>query len=297
MEFQTIHVSRVATKQEADVMVGDTVPWREPTFTGPTVALDADTGELVAAHLPISTAAALRRAVIDLDYTRFSRAKHYASKSRTFGYSPRRPVFKREACQPTDTDLNHPDAKAALHATADECAAILESIAPQEVARDRQSTSVIRDEWRMGESRLWTSGIINDTSQLPYHRDGYNFPAYSAMPVLRRGMEGGHLHLPEYDMVIPCQDSYSAFFKGYQLVHGVTPFKQRKGARGKGYRYSVVFYTLQGMKDCHTAAEETRYGRRKRTEREREMARRLAAGERTIPGNKNHLAPNDKAEK
>ena len=34
------------------------------------------------------------------------------------------------------------------------------------------------------------------------------------------------------------------------------------------YRYSVVYYALRGMKDCHTTALEQARGWRKRTERE-----------------------------
>ena len=104
------------------------------------------------------------------------------------------------------------------------------------------------------------------------------------MPVLRRGMDGGMLHLPEYDIIVPCQDSYAVYFKGKELVHGVTPMKKRKD---DGYRYSIVFYALQGMKDCFTHAVETQYAQRKRSEREREMARRIANGDTSIPGWKN----------
>lgn len=294
IDYETITVNRVATKEEANTLIGDTVPWREPSFKGPVVARDGDTGELVAAHLPVPCAPELRRAVRALDYAKFNRANGYGSRSRTFGFAPRRPVFGREACAMSDTALNHADAESVLRTAADECANLLAEIAPEVIDEDREATSAILEEWRIGESKLWTSGVINHTAQLPYHRDTYNFPAYSAMPVLRRGMEGGHLHLPEYDLVIPCQDSYAAFFKGYKLVHGVTPFRKRKNARGDGYRFSVVFYALQGMKDCYTAAEETRYGRRKRTEREQDMAKRLAAGERGIPGWK---APKKKGKK
>src|SRR3546814_4509638 len=38
-----------------------------------------------------------------------------------------------------------------------------------------------------------------------------------------------------------------------------------------GYRISVVYYALQGLKDCHTFAEETAYARRRRAEREDDL--------------------------
>lgn len=42
-----------------------------------------------------------------------------------------------------------------------------------------------------------------------------------------------------------------------------------------GYRYSVVYYALKGMKDCFTHAVETAYALRKRTEREQSIAHDL----------------------
>jgi hypothetical protein len=120
---------------------------------------------------------------------------------------------------------------------------------------------------------------INQTSVLPFHRDAYNFPAWSAMPVLRRGVDGGFLRIPEYGATIACRDGWGVFFAGYDLLHGVTPMRLR---RPDGYRYSVVYYALKGMKDCFTAAVEAGYARKRRTEREQEIAKRLAAGDRLI---------------
>jgi hypothetical protein len=41
------------------------------------------------------------------------------------------------------------------------------------------------------------------------------------------------------------------------------------------YRYSIVYYALAGMVDCRTWAEEQAYGRRRRAEREQDMATRV----------------------
>jgi hypothetical protein len=125
----------------------------------------------------------------------------------------------------------------------------------------------------------WTSGVVNQNSQLPYHRDGFNFPTWSAMPVIRRGVDGGHLHLPEYDLTVACRDGWAVFFCGQQLLHGVTPMRLTKP---DGYRFSVVYYALRGMKDCHTYAEETRAAQNRRAQRERGMADRGASADVTI---------------
>ena len=52
-------------------------------------------------------------------------------------------------------------------------------------------------------------------------------------------------------------------------MHGVTPMKPRSK---DGYRYSIVYYALRGMKDCFTFAVETAKGAENRTKREEHMA-------------------------
>ncbi len=126
-----------------------------------------------------------------------------------------------------------------------------------------------RPDWRLGDHTAWTSGVVNRTSKLPYHRDRGNFPVWSAMPVVRRGVTGGHLHLPEYGATIACRDGWAVFFGGWQLVHGVTPMRL---TAPDGYRYSIVYYSLRAMRDCATTAVETRQAWAKRTARERRQA-------------------------
>lgn len=280
-EPTTLTLPRVCDPDEATLTVGDPVPSRTPTFTGPTIVRDADTGEMIAASLPFVGTARLRKLLSGMEYTGVQRAKNYRSKSQTFGFAPRRPMIRRESCALSAVASNRPDVQSALTELSDQCATTLASIAPEMVEADRETMESVLPEWRMGEQKLWTSGVVNKTAQLPYHRDGFNFPTWSAMPVIRRGVRGGHLHLPEYDLVMPCQDGYAVYFAGHQLVHGVTPIELKQK---DGYRYSVVFYALRGMKDCYTYAVETAEGQRRRSERERRMAERLARGERGIPG-------------
>jgi uncharacterized protein YodC (DUF2158 family) len=85
-------------------------------------------------------------------------------------------------------------------------------------------------------------------------------------------MDGGYLHVPEYGIVFRVDDGDVTWFCGRDLVHGVTPMTTRKKG---GYRYTVVYYALAGMKDCRTYAEETAAGAQRRTEREQKMAREL----------------------
>jgi hypothetical protein len=152
-----------------------------------------------------------------------------------------------------------------LNNTAQVLGDYLQEQLPEVFDNDMKILEQILPEWRMTEDSLWTSGVINQSSALPYHRDGSNFDTWSAMPVIRRGMDGGDLHMPEWDITINCRDGWALWFNGHAHVHGVTPMKTRSK---DGYRYSIVFYAKRGMKDCHTYALEIGEARSKRQARE-----------------------------
>lgn len=274
-----------ATAKIGTMIDGDLVP--SPIGPG-TVVCDADTREPVLAYTKLVDAGPLRRALLEVRPTcaqhQVARSRDYRSYSRTFGYSPRRAVMGRDACHQTSLNRDFPHVAALLERYADQFSDWINAVDPAIVLADQAALGQVLPDWRLGDAQLWTSGVINDTAQLPYHRDGFNFPTWSAMPVVRRGTRGGHLHLPEYNLVVPCADATVTLFDGSRRVHGVTPITRTQ--RGQGYRMSVVYYALRGMKDCRTHAEETRYGVTRRTLREQEMADRLKSGDRTLPGNR-----------
>lgn len=279
-----LELTRVLTRAEGSDLVGTKVPDLPPaTELRPgTVVIDAETGDPVLMYAKLADAGPLRRAMMSVDCRGgVQRTSNYRSRSRTFGFAPRRPVMGRESCSLTSLCTEAPETARLLESYADQFSELIRAELPGVVERNQETLGEVLPEWRMGEAKLWTSGVINDTAALPYHRDGFNFATWSAMPVVRRGTRGGHLHLPEWNLVVPCDDATVTYFEGWKWVHGVTPITKVK--RGEGYRISVVYYALRGMKNCREAAEESAYGRARRTEREREMARRLAAGDRGIP--------------
>jgi hypothetical protein len=267
-------ITRTRTPGEATALVGLGVPDITPNVTDAGVYADADTDTPVFAYLPLAAwvRVLLRRNIVGYRVSAVTRNANYSTRSTTFGYSPRAAINRREGCQLSAFGRDELQREAALDSTANVLRNMMIDIDPALVDRDRDRLSVIKPDWFLGEQELWTSGVINQDSQLPYHRDSFNFPTWSAMPVLRRAMDGGHLHIPEYDAVIACRDGFAVFFPGHDLVHGVTPMRARTK---DAYRYSIVYYALRGMKDCHTAAEETAYARRRRTEREIEMATKI----------------------
>lgn len=271
-------VERVLTREQATELVGDKVAPAEANVTRPTVFTNG--GEPILAYLPVPNKTELRRAVMGINYNPTPRASGMNSMSRTFGASPRRPVYGREGCHQSSVMSENPDAGKTLSEWATNLENMLREFAPAIADNNKAVLEAVKTDWRMGENSLWTSGVINRSSRLPYHRDSFNFPTWSAMPVLRRNMQGGYLSVPEYNLTLACRDGYAVFFPGHELVHGVTPMQPTSE---DGYRYSIVYYALKGMKDCFTHAIETEYAKNKRTEREREMARKIANGETLRP--------------
>lgn len=281
-ELTRIPTRRALSAEAATELVGTKAPALEPNVALGSVITDAETGEPILAYLPLDDPAPLRRALRSItEWTGVQRQNVYRSKSTTFGYAPRRPVVLREACSMTMMGRDRPEIEALLEGYADQFSARLRDIDPTIVETDLATLGDVLPEWRIGEDKLWTSGVINDSAALPYHRDGFNFPTWSAMPVLRRGLRGGALHVPEYGLTVGCADATVIYFPGKLYVHGVTPLRR---AVPDGYRFSVVYYALRGMRTCREGAEEARLGRLRRTEREADMGRRLAGGDTAIPG-------------
>lgn len=268
-------IRRVMSPDDATALVGSTVPTLDatPALTRGGLWTDEETGQPVLGIFPCPEPAALRSAVLAsqgaLAMGTYRSGTGNRNVSVTFGYRPRKPMMGgQEGCVLTAFNRDFPDEAAFLAHYADVLAAQLGAAFPEIEVMGREVIERVLPDWRLSASSLWTSGVINKESSLPYHRDGNNFDAWSVMPVIRRGVRGGHLHLPEYGLVIPCRDAFTVAFYGKGLVHGVTPMI--KTARD-GYRISVVYYALQGLKDCHTFAEETAYARRRRSQREDAM--------------------------
>jgi len=265
-------IPRVLTSGDADGMVGEVVASAAANVTTAGLWADEASGEPVLAYYPMDRQATtgLRAAVLAVHYGETLRGySGLRNRSKTFGMSPRRPTHRRESCRPAGMAYDQPEVHAVIVAMADRLAADLRAFAPQIAEHDAAVMEQVAPDWRMSEGALWTSGVVNKSSTLPYHRDGFNFEAWSAMPVLRRGMTGGHLSIPEYGLTVGCRDGWVVYFAGWQLLHGVTPMRT---TMRDGYRYSIVYYALRGMKSCFEYAIEVGDARKRRTDREQGMA-------------------------
>lgn len=275
-ELPVIRVSRVMSVEQATELVGTTVPDLEANCREAALFIDAETEEPILAYMPMEDEVNLLRASVKA--IRYGTTKRVSTgmenQSRTFGMAPRKVFQRRESCRPTTLANEQPEEHAVLVAFATKFGDMFKEFAPHLFAQDAETlaTSGIDNEWKMTDDALWTSGVVNKASTLPYHRDGFNYATWSAMPVVRRDMRGGYLNFPEYDITCACRDGWVLFFPGYKYLHGVTPMH---ATAKDAYRYSIVYYALKGMKDCFTYAVETAKGAEKRTQREEKMANDL----------------------
>jgi hypothetical protein len=273
------------TSDEATEMVGKVVPSLDANITQAGIYADADTNEPFLAYFPMEEEVnLLRRSVLNIKYSTTRRSGiGFDNQSRTFGMAPKKVMQTRNSCRPTRLASEQPNEHNVIVAFADKFAAMYKEFAAEQFQHDVDvmANSGIDKEWRMTDDALWTSGVINKSSQLPYHRDGFNYETWSAMPVVRRNMAGGFLNFPEYEATVACRDGWVLFFPGYKYVHGVTPMESKGD---DSYRYSIVYYALRGMKDCFTYAAETARGQSERTERETHMAKVITGEEQTKVG-------------
>lgn len=260
------HVERVISPDEADEYVDKVAAPLTPTPLNPGDSIvDAATGRTLLAldALTPDLLPAYRRAVLDIPQTNsVLRSSGQRNSARTIGFLPRAAFIQaRGSCRICATSYEAPEAHRFLCETASTLWDMLERHAPDGASATLTAAEQILPDWRLG-STGWTSGIVNQTSALLYHRDRNNGPgAWSSMVVIRRNTRGGHLHIPEYDLVVPCRDGTVLMFPGPELVHGVTPIEIRPG----GYRYSVVYYNIAKMSHCLPPDEELERARQSRT--------------------------------
>lgn len=165
-------------------------------------------------------------------------------------------------------------------AVAQECHAVFAEHLGEQAAANAQTADAVAPIWKW-EGTGWTSGVLNLTQVLPYHRDSGNLAgSWSAMIGARSsGVTGGHLYLPEFDAVLGVGHRSLICFPGAEVTHGVTPMTVAR----EGWRVTAVFYGLKGCASClpDEAAELERASKRS-TDRARIIA--TGQGPKATPG-------------
>lgn len=214
--------------------------------------------------------ARLRAGLLRLHFAESQRVNGLAVRALSFGYLPRIPL-RSDFCRPAIVVREHPELVADLVALAGELEARYAEVAAETFAYHAEQAARVLEEWRLPAAQLFTGGTINRDNAIGYHQDRGNFKAtFSAMPVVRQGMGGGALVVPELGVYLPVADGTVTYFDGQDLWHAVTPLK--KLARD-AHRFSIVYYSLSMLWHCLPPAGEVERHQVLRTEREERRRR------------------------
>lgn len=250
------------------------------------VIVDADTGHVVAVqivrhrHLADLIGRALRGVRFDSPVTTRGTSTNEARLSgivvvhRTFGYAPPVPLRRRYSCSRCRFDREHPSVMTRIETLCRVAERDFRVHAPEVYDETAEHVrDLIPDAWRI-TGTPWTSGIINSSAALPYHRDSGNVRgSWSAMLAAKRHVSGGLLHLADFNAWLAVPNGSISIFDGQSVLHGVTPFRL---TRPDGYRYTLVTYAKSEMRHCSPdPADEARRAQAAATEAtERALAKR-----------------------
>lgn len=166
----------------------------------------------------------------------------------TFGYAQPVPLRRRWACTRCRIHTDFPDAAEAIDRFVHVAERKFRQMAPDVYETSARAVlATIPEAWRI-KGTPWSSGVINNTAALPYHKDSGNVAgSWSAMIACRHGIDGGYLHLADYDAYLSVPHGSISIFDGQSVLHGVTPFTVTSH---DAWRYTLVAYAKNGMKVC-----------------------------------------------
>jgi hypothetical protein len=208
-------------------------------------------------------------AVQRVKFQKTSRTAGLVTTSRTFGFLPR-VTLRRDFCTASSLAREQPVEHAIVASGAELVGRWYRAVNPELYEHHREiTTEKMLPDYRL-EDEIFTSGIINENNPLKYHFDGGNLRnVWSGMLVFRDGIEGGMLAMPEYDLAVALKHKSLFLFDGQGILHGVTPMRL---LHPNAKRYSLVYYSMQGIWNCEPLGSELSRIRRKRVEREQRRA-------------------------
>ena len=216
-------------------------------------------------NLDIDTSA-IRWAVKNIPYNKNMRTGGIKTQSTVFGYKPRI-ALRANFCSTAGLAHTHPKHHHVITDFSKQLMKYYEEYFPNIFEMHKKEVQEkILDEWTIGGTPF-TSGIVNKNNQLKYHFDSGNFQGVlSNMIVMKKGTSGGHLIIPEFDIALDVSDKSLTIFNGQDILHGVSPIEYDSET---GYRYSIVYYSLQQFWKCETITDEIARARTEKTKKEK----------------------------
>jgi hypothetical protein len=215
--------------------------------------------------IPADLLDGLRAAVKTTNYAVTHRSNGLPTKSSVFGTLPR-VTMRCDYCRVTRPTVNEPENLERIIAFRKHVDDVYQRYFPANYESAlAEVKNTIHDDWRFGDTPFLTCNI-NVNFAIPYHKDAGNMPsALSNVTIVRDGVEGGELVLPEFGVSLSQRDGALVFFDGYKIAHGVLPFRK---TREDGYRASIVYYTMRDMRNCFSKQGELERAQSNRMQKE-----------------------------
>lgn len=185
---------------------------------------------------------------------RINRLSGISSFNKVFGTLQPSKLRQRFGCKSAALNRDQPYLVSQLYKLAVESFEKLKEHEPHRANDHNELVKTkIHKDWLMSNTPF-SSGIINYSAALPYHRDSGNIKgSWSAMVCSRKNMTGGNLHLPEYDITLGVPNNSLIWFNGQTIWHGVTPMK---ATHKNAYRFTIVYYAKNGVCECSNLIDE-----------------------------------------
>lgn len=213
-------------------------------------------------YSPFDTGELLDSVLRKIRFETSRRTSGIMSTSRIFGFKPK-DGLRNAPCSVAKLARDYP----IEHKLVSEFCSRVESVYQREfpelhAAHVSQVDQDILPDWRINGG-VFTSGIINQNNPLNYHTDNNNYHNFrSCMINFRRGVQGGYLVIPEYNIKFKLLDNTLIIFDGATVLHGVSPMKM---LGDDSHRFSIVFYSLDTMRPCKAPTAELQDFKKKQT--------------------------------
>jgi len=218
-----------------------------------TAIYDEDTGKFVCFITEkISTPHSSFALINSIKFNKSHRASGLISSSQIFGAAPR-VAMKKLCCRHCPFNSQYGAQYSLLSYLAKKFQEHFRQNFKEEFEEHEKACAHIPGVWRMDDT-VFTSGIINNNTRLKYHTDNGNIKnCFSYMMTMKKGVEGGDLHLPEYNKIARLKNNSIILFDGASVSHGVTPFKlMNKSSK----RFTIVWYTQEELSRCKPTVKE-----------------------------------------
>lgn len=190
-------------------------------------------------------------ALKSLEYQKYERTGGLSTVSRTFGFLPRVSI-RNDYCRKTVANRDFPKQTHILEKYGQFVNDLYKTYFPDVWEAQHKDVEDILDDYKIKDT-IFTAGIINKNYNIAYHRDNGNFESsYNCMLHFKNRLDGGKLVVPELNVRLNMPNNICAIFDAQKFIHGVTPLD----IKPLGYRYTVVYFSMEQMTKCLDFREE-----------------------------------------